>query len=83
MALMEQAQLIPDKQSFASYTSAGFTAIFGALTLQEWGIIVGIAATVGTFWVNFHYKRKDSALQREADKAKREYFEQQKRKDDI
>ena len=38
------------------------TAMFGALSLNDWAIVIGIACTVGTFVINWHYKRKEYRL---------------------
>lgn len=80
-AVRQTVETVPDKQAIASYASAGATAAFGALTLQEWGIIVGIFATVLTAGVNWWYKRKRTQAElqaleaaREADEAKRAHF---------
>lgn len=31
----------------------------GVLSLNDWAIIIGIACTIGTFGVNWYYKRKE------------------------
>ncbi|EHC85118.1 Phage protein [Salmonella enterica subsp. enterica serovar Senftenberg str. A4-543] len=31
----------------------------GILSLNDWAVIVGILCTVGTFGVNWYYKRKE------------------------
>ena len=38
------------------------TAMFGALSLNDWAIIIGIVCTVGTFAINWHYKQKSFRL---------------------
>lgn len=38
------------------------TAMFGALSLNDWAIIIGIVCTVGTFALNWHYKQKSFRL---------------------
>ncbi len=48
--------------SGSSYWLGGITAAFGALSLNEWAIIIGIVCTIGTFGVNWHYKRKEFQL---------------------
>lgn len=35
------------------------TTIFGALSLNDWALIVGIACTIGTFIINWYYREKD------------------------
>lgn len=35
------------------------TTIFGALSLNDWALIVGIICTVGTFAVNWHYRDRE------------------------
>ncbi|WP_058912853.1 phage holin family protein [Entomohabitans teleogrylli] len=48
----------------ASYGWGSFTTMLGAITLNDWAIIVGIACTLGTFLVNSYYKRKDYELRK-------------------
>ncbi|MCD1124830.1 phage holin family protein [Jinshanibacter sp. LJY008] len=43
----------------ASYFYSVFIALFGTLTLNDWAILVGIITGLGTFLVNWYYKRKD------------------------
>ena len=38
------------------------TAVFGALSLNDWAIIIGIVCTIGTFAINWYYKRKEFQL---------------------
>ena len=38
------------------------TAMFGALSLNDWAIIIGIVCTVGTFALNWYYKQKEYKL---------------------
>ena len=38
------------------------TAMFGALSINDWAIIIGIVCTVGTFALNWHYKQKSFRL---------------------
>ena len=38
------------------------TAVFGALSLNDWAIIIGIVCTIGTFSINWYYKRKEFQL---------------------
>lgn len=47
--------------SIAVGTSSA-TAMFGALSLNDWAIIIGIVCTVGTFALNWYYKRKSFRL---------------------
>ncbi|WFQ80092.1 phage holin family protein [Xenorhabdus sp. SF857] len=42
-----------------AYSSGTLFTMFGALTLNEWAIIIGIICTVGTFAVNWYYKHKE------------------------
>ena len=46
------------------------TAAAGLFTLEEWAIIIGIICTVGTFLVNWHYKRKEFKLRERANSGK-------------
>jgi len=45
--------------SVLSYITGGATAGAGALTLNDWAIVVGIITTVATFGLNWYYKAKD------------------------
>lgn len=45
--------------SAASYITGACTALAGGITLQELTMWVGIAATIGTFLVNWYYKFKE------------------------
>ena len=47
-----------DKPAFASYITNGLAAILGVVTLQELGLIVGIALGVLTYFTNAHYKKR-------------------------
>ena len=52
-----------DKYSSAiSLWFGGLTTMMGALSLNEWAMVVGIVCTAGTFIVNWHYKRKEFQL---------------------
>ena len=31
----------------------------GVLSLNDWAVIIGITCTIGTFGVNWYYKRKE------------------------
>lgn len=54
---------MPDKYtSFYAYTWGLITSVLGVLSLDQWAVIVGIICTVGTFLVNWYYKRKDHLL---------------------
>ncbi|MDE9495978.1 phage holin family protein [Xenorhabdus bovienii] len=50
-----------------AYAWGTFTAIFGAWSLNDWAIVVGIICTVGTFAVNWYYKHRE-LNRREKDK---------------
>ncbi|WP_347254372.1 phage holin family protein [Leminorella grimontii] len=52
-----------DKYSTGSaYGWGAFTAMLGALSLNDWALVIGIGCTIGTFVVNWHYKRKEFEL---------------------
>lgn len=40
-----------------AYLTAGLTAALGGLTLQDWALLTGMATALGTFLVNWWYKR--------------------------
>ncbi|HHL2582438.1 TPA: phage holin family protein [Yersinia enterocolitica] len=48
--------------SGSSYWFGGITTMLGALSLNELALVIGIACTVGTFGVNWYYKRKEYQL---------------------
>lgn len=35
------------------------TTLFGALSLNDWALVVGIVCTVGTFAINWYYRDKE------------------------
>lgn len=50
-----------DKHSSGvSYITALITSTFGALTLQELALWVGIATALGTFLINWYYKYRET-----------------------
>ncbi|MHC5174330.1 HP1 family phage holin [Serratia rubidaea] len=44
--------------SQVSYWVASLLTAAGALTLKDWAVLVGMAVAVGTFAINWYYKRK-------------------------
>ena len=46
-------------RSASSYVTGAVTALFGALTLQDTAVIIGIVCTVATFGINWWYKHKE------------------------
>lgn len=61
-----------DRASTASYSTSGITALFGAVTMQEVGIIIGALLGIATFLTNWHFKHK-------TDKREQEMHELQKK----
>ncbi len=54
---------MPDKYSSpTAYAWGLITSAFGVLSLDQWAIVAGIICTVGTFLVNWYYKRKEFQL---------------------
>lgn len=51
--------------SGAAVGTGSTTVLVGAISLNEWAIIVGIICTVGTFAVNWYYKRKEFILKQQ------------------
>lgn len=45
-----------------SYLWAGATTAIGILTLEQWVAVVGIVCTIGTFLVNWYYRKKEFEL---------------------
>lgn len=48
--------------SGAAYGTGAASVVIGGWSLNEWAIAVGIACTVGTFLVNWYYKRQEFRL---------------------
>lgn len=46
------------KMTLWSYIVSWLTAMFGALTLQDVALWVGISTAIGTFLVNWYYNRR-------------------------
>ena len=63
-----------DKTGIASYAGSAIATVIGAMTVQEWAAVTGIVLAIGTFVVNWHYRRKSIAAQVIADKAKADYY---------
>ena len=53
MSLMER------HSSWISYTASG-SAVFFGLTLNDFGMLIGIMVGIATFIVNWYYKAKES-----------------------
>lgn len=51
--------------SVATYTTSGTIAAFGAITLTEWVLIIGIVISVLTFVVNLVYQQRRYRLEAE------------------
>ncbi len=51
-----------EKPSSISAYLGGIAAVVGSMTLQDWGIIVGILVGVGTFFLNWYYRAKELEL---------------------
>lgn len=52
--------------SGAAVGTGSTTALVGAMSLNDWAIIVGIICTIGTFALNWYYKRKEFNLKLQA-----------------
>ena len=46
-------------REWLSYWFGGLTTMGGVLYLTDWAVIIGITCTIGTFGVNWYYKRKE------------------------
>lgn len=51
--------------STTSYVTSGVTAAGGALTVNDWALLLGIALAVLTFAVNWIYKDKQNRREKE------------------
>ena len=50
----------------AAIGAGSTTALFGAFSLNEWAIVIGIICTLGTFGVNWYYRWREYQLKRSA-----------------
>ncbi|HCM62094.1 MAG TPA: holin, partial [Morganella sp. (in: Bacteria)] len=51
---------MPEKYSSPfAYAWGLIAAIFGVMSLDQWAVFIGIICTIGTFAVNWYYKRKE------------------------
>ena len=50
--------------SKTTYSIGGTFAGIGAMTLEEWTFITGIGLGIGTFFVNWWYKKEHLSLER-------------------
>ncbi|EPK3134587.1 phage holin family protein, partial [Morganella morganii] len=48
--------------SSTAYIWGLITSVLGVLSLDQWAMLIGIICTIGTFLVNWYYKRKDYLL---------------------
>lgn len=49
-----------DKYSgLAAYTWGLITSVLGVLSLDQWAVLIGIVCTIGTFFINWYYRRKE------------------------
>lgn len=46
--------------SLWSYFTGTLTAVMGGITLEKFAVLVGIATSIGTFLVNWYYKRQEA-----------------------
>lgn len=48
--------------SAAAYGTGTGMILIGGLSLSDWAIVIGIVCTIGTFAINWYYKRKEFQL---------------------
>ena len=72
-----------DKAGAASYAVSSLMALFGLLTLQQWGVIAGIFGILATLGIKTWEARQKVKIEQQAkqasldaDRAKRKYYEQ-------
>lgn len=51
--------------SAAAYGTGTGIIVIGGLSLSDWAIVIGIVCTVGTFALNWYYKRQELKLLQE------------------
>lgn len=66
--------IVHDKTGIGSYIGSGIATLLGLLTYEQWGMTIGVLLGIGTFIVNWYYKRRSSSAQIDADQAKARYF---------
>lgn len=42
-----------------AYTWGLITSVLGVLSLDQWAVLIGIVCTIGTFFINWYYRRKE------------------------
>jgi len=74
-----------DKAGIASYSASGLLAMFGALTLQQWGVIIGILGVLATLAIKgwetrqkIRIAEREAESARQADQAKKRYYHQRR-----
>lgn len=53
----------------SAYGWGAFTTMLGALSLNDWALVIGIVCTLSTFGVNWYYKRKEFQMKFEVNNA--------------
>lgn len=61
----------------------GIFSIMAALTLTDWGIVLGMITAVGTFLINWHYKHREDSRQSEVHRARIERLVADRRRRDV
>lgn len=60
--------------STTSYAWSVFMTLVGALSLNEWAVLIGILTGLGTFFTNRYYKKKEERRLEERQGWEREKF---------
>ena len=58
--MYDKLERVTELTKTAAYTTGVGTAV-GALSVNEWAAVVGAICAVGTFAVNWYYKRLEAA----------------------
>lgn len=72
-----------DKASTGVSYAGGVISIISALTLNEWGVLFGIATAAATLGINWYYKHREDRRLDEAHRAKIDRLVNDRRRHDV
>jgi hypothetical protein len=68
----EHNQFMADKSSIATYLGGGFSAFWGIVTSQEFGILIGMLVGIAGLCMNYYYKQRDDKYKLADERRKQE-----------
>jgi len=68
----EYNQEMADKSSIATYIGGGFSAFWGIVTSQEFGILIGMLVGIAGLCMNYYYKQRDDKYKLADERRKQE-----------